>query len=294
MAGRSYLFTRRCAQRQFLLRADSETNQAVMYCLGVAAQRYGVELHSVTAMSNHLAITSLDVRGDYPAFLQYLHSLIARCVNVVRSRLENFWSSDEASKVELLDAKAVLDKMVYNLTDPVRQQLVDKVHNWPGVSSLGYQLADKPMTAKRPRKFFRKNGNMPDEVTVHFKRPPEFAHFSHAEWVDLLESRVRAVEQHASEERQARGLRIMGRKAVLRQSPFSFPKSMAPRRNMSPKVAAGDRTVRIAALQRIKRFQQRYREALADVARGISSTLFPYGSYQWVRLGLVRCEPAPT
>lgn len=135
---------------------------------------------------------------------------------------------------------------------------------------------------------------MPEQVTIRFKRPPEFAHLSHADWAELITSRVRAVEQQAARERQVTGRRIKGRKAVLRQSPFSSPSSITPHRNLSPKVAAGDRSVRIAALHRMKCFEQRYRQALADVARGVTGTLFPYGSYQWARLGLVRCELAPT
>ena len=35
--GRFYMVTRRCTQRQFLLRPDAETNNAFLYCLGVAA-----------------------------------------------------------------------------------------------------------------------------------------------------------------------------------------------------------------------------------------------------------------
>ena len=37
------MVTRRCTQQQYLLRPDEETNNAVIYCLAVAAQRYGIE-----------------------------------------------------------------------------------------------------------------------------------------------------------------------------------------------------------------------------------------------------------
>jgi hypothetical protein len=37
-----YLITRRCTQRQLLLRPDRETNNAFTYCLIEAAQRYGI------------------------------------------------------------------------------------------------------------------------------------------------------------------------------------------------------------------------------------------------------------
>ncbi len=77
-------------------------------------------------------------------------------MNVHPSRWEALWSSDEPIVVELCDAEAELEMLVHNLTDPVRQQLVDKVNNWPGVSSLRHQLSGKPFPAKRPEEFFRK------------------------------------------------------------------------------------------------------------------------------------------
>jgi REP element-mobilizing transposase RayT len=48
-----YLITRRCTQRQFLLRPDPETNNAFIYCLIDAALRYDVEVLLPCAMSNH-------------------------------------------------------------------------------------------------------------------------------------------------------------------------------------------------------------------------------------------------
>ena len=41
--GRFYMITRRCTQRQFLLRPDEQTNNAFLYCLAEAAQRCDVD-----------------------------------------------------------------------------------------------------------------------------------------------------------------------------------------------------------------------------------------------------------
>ena len=48
-----YLITRRCTQRQLLLRHDRETNNAFTYCLIVAALRCGIDVLLPCAMSNH-------------------------------------------------------------------------------------------------------------------------------------------------------------------------------------------------------------------------------------------------
>jgi hypothetical protein len=54
LPGQFYLLTRRCTQRQFLLRPDEITNNAFVYCLGEAAQRFEIDILLPTAMSNHL------------------------------------------------------------------------------------------------------------------------------------------------------------------------------------------------------------------------------------------------
>ena len=53
LARQFYLITRRCTQRQLLLRPDRETNNAFTYCLIVAALRYGIDVLLPCAMSNH-------------------------------------------------------------------------------------------------------------------------------------------------------------------------------------------------------------------------------------------------
>jgi hypothetical protein len=46
LQGTFYLLTRRCTQRQFLLRPDEETNNAFVYCLAEAAQRFDIDWSS--------------------------------------------------------------------------------------------------------------------------------------------------------------------------------------------------------------------------------------------------------
>ena len=47
------MVTRHCTQRQFLLRPDDDTNNAFLYCLAEAAQRFGIDVILPCAMSNH-------------------------------------------------------------------------------------------------------------------------------------------------------------------------------------------------------------------------------------------------
>ena len=58
LPGKTYLVTRRCTQRQFLLKPSRRTNQLVRYCLAVAASKTGVELiRSPGQVAKHYAVS---------------------------------------------------------------------------------------------------------------------------------------------------------------------------------------------------------------------------------------------
>jgi hypothetical protein len=74
LPGQFYLVTRRCTQRQLLLRPDAATNNAFTYCLIEAAQRTQVEVLLPCAMSNHHHTVILDRYGRYPEFVEHFPS----------------------------------------------------------------------------------------------------------------------------------------------------------------------------------------------------------------------------
>jgi len=51
--GHGYMITRRCSERRCFLRSDDDTNDALIYCLGLAAIRANVQVKFSVAMSNH-------------------------------------------------------------------------------------------------------------------------------------------------------------------------------------------------------------------------------------------------
>ena len=207
-------------------------------------------------------------------------------------RWENFWATEQTGALHLGDADAIFDKMIYALTNPVKDHLVDKVFNWPGFNSLRYQLEDKPVVVKRPRWFFDPDGEMPEQVELRFKRPPEFAHLTQEQWAAKLRASAEEVERRAAQERQRTGRPIVGRKAILRQSPYSCPRKTTERRALRPRVATKNKRRRIELLRAYKAFVASYREAFARRRTGEHTVVFPSGTYKLRELGLVRCAAA--
>jgi putative transposase len=291
--GRTYLITRRCTQRQFLMRPDRETNNAFLYCLAFAAQRSGVRVLFTTAMSNHHHTGIEDPHGNYPAFLELFHKLFAKCQNALRGRWENFWATEQTSVVRLVDPNDVIDKMTYALSNPVKDRLVEKAHHWPGASSLDALIHAKPLTATRPLHFFRDDGDMPDAVAIDISRPQGFDDLTDEAFAALVLERIRQVEVEVAAERRRTGTHVLGRKAVLAQKWSARPATREPRRQLDPRVAARSKWSRIEALMRNRDFRAAYVAARETFVAGIRDVVFPAGTYWLRRFVQATCAPYP-
>ena len=293
LPGRVYMITRRCTQRQFLMRPDRETNNAFIYCLGLAAHRCGIQVLFTVAMSNHHHTGIYDPDGRYPAFIEHFHKFFAKCQNALRGRWENFWSSEQSSVVCLVDPNDVLEKMTYALSNPVKDRLVEKAHHWPGVTSLDAILHDRPLTASRPKHFFRDEGSLPEVISLSLTRPKGFDDLSAAQFAALVAERVQAVEDRVSAERRTAGTAVLGRRAVLTQKWRDRPDSREPHRELNPRLAARNKWSRIEAMMRNRAFRDAYAAARDSFAKGIRDVVFPAGTYWLRRFTNAVCAPCP-
>ena len=279
LPGRFYLITRSCTQRQFLLRPDDATNNGFTYCLAEAANRFRIDVLLVVAMSNHYHAVVYDAPGVIPQFTEHFHKMFAKCQNALRGRWENFWSSEQVCVVRLVDREDVMRKLVYTATNPVKDDLVERAHQWPGVTGFPALLNDKPLRARRPRHFFRAEGKMPDAVELRLTIPAELGRA--AEVLRELRERVATAELEASTARRQRGARVLGKRAVLNQSWRASTADRVPRRNLRPLLAARSVWRRLEAILRNREFIDAYREARMRWATN-RDTSFPPGTY-WLR-----------
>src|SRR4030095_3839057 len=180
--------------------------------------------------------------------------LFAKHQNVLRGRWENFWATEQTSVVELVGAADVLDKMVYTLTNPVKDHLVETPHEWPGASSLDLQLSGRALHVYRPRRFFRPDGSMPEEITLELAPAPGLEELTRAEFAKLLMERLGTVVAVAAAERARGRFGLVGRRGVLRQNWWGRPSTKEPRRKLSPRVACKNVWRRIEAIRRNRAF----------------------------------------
>lgn len=291
LPGQTYLVTRRCTQRQFLLRPDDQLDNAFIYCLVEAAQRFEIDILMTFAASNHHHAVVHDPHGCYPAFLEHFHKMTARVVNALRGRWENLWAAEEPCVTRLLDRETVIAKLVYVASNPVKDGLVERAHQWPGVNAYRNLLSGKPLRARRPIHFFRKDGVMPETVELHLTIPAALGPAQDV--LAAVRAGVEAVERSAAEERMRTGARVVGRRRILHQSWRDSPTSVAPRRNLRPRFA-GQLGERVTALLCYREFLGAYRDARrAWLAHARGDVMFPLGTYWLARFAPVALAPRP-
>jgi REP element-mobilizing transposase RayT len=271
--GATYLVTRRCTQRQFLLKPCKIVNEVFLYVLALAAERYDIRIHAYCVLSNHSHIVLSDPHARLPAFQQFLDGIVAKALNAFHGRCENLWAPDTYSAVKLATTSDILDKVTYVLANPVAAGLVPHGRQWPGLWSAPEQIGTAT-EALRPEFFFSRNGTLPEKVTLRISRPPGFQS-TEAFRRDLSAS---VADRERRVARKIRG-EFLGIAKVLAQKPTGRPLSVEPRGGLNPRVAAHDKWKRIELLQSLIDFLRAYHDAWLARRAGRPRVIFPYGTY---------------
>ncbi|MBX3157974.1 MAG: hypothetical protein KF773_18545 [Deltaproteobacteria bacterium] len=229
-----------------------------------------------------------DPHGRYPLFLERFHGMFARVMNLYRGTRENFWSSSQTSVIHLVDREAVLEKLVYVATNPVKAHLVATHGAWPGVNTLKTLLEGRSLEARRPTQFGRKLL----ASLQHRPRLPEHPLIGdRAAFLEELRERVEAMETTLRAEVAASGKKFLGRAGVRTQSWRTRSTTVETKKKRFRTFAAVcPHAMKRARLAR-REFLAAYLGARARWRDGNRDAVFPPGTY-WLHVhARVRVAP---
>ena len=263
------------------MRPSNQVNQCIRYCLTIAQRRSQVQIHAAVFLSNHYHIVVSDPLGNLPLFSEELNKLIARSLNCLHGRWENFWAGAAAtSYVRLVQHTDVLRKMVYALTNPTAALLVARGSDWPGERLF----QPGQYRAKKPNFFFRSEqdgGNLPDIGVLSITAAPLGG--STAKAFEEIKQAVEAKESKLRIAARKAGQRFLGSHRVRSHLISQAPASSEPRRGLSPQLACKDKWRRIENLMALERFHEVYSRCRKAFWSGDQNVCFPLGTYQLVR-----------
>ena len=212
--------TCRTDQGRYLLRPDPVIDDILLGVLGRAQRLYPVEICGFSFLSSHyhLLLWVPDARS-MSRFMWYFQTNAAREVARRTDWPDGIWS-DRYTSIPVSDEPAAqVDRLRYVLAQGVKDGLVARVEEWPGISMLKAVLEGKPIrgtwfnrTQEYRARLRRKKKDsepecFPSEEIVTLSQLPCWRHLSPEVYRDLVAGLVREIESDAAAERKLTGQR---------------------------------------------------------------------------------------
>jgi hypothetical protein len=182
---------------------------------------------------------------------------------------------------------AQIERLAYVLSQSVKENLVERVCQWPGVHCAGALIQGTPLVGhwfNRTLEFAsRLRGKDVGPIryatveTVTFSPIPCWAHLSPEVYRARIVEMVESIEAEAARERERTGARVLGAKAILASDPLHRPSSLA--QSPAPRVHAATKAARRAFYEIYAAFVGAFREASERLRRGDRNAPFPAGSF---------------
>lgn len=280
--------TVRTIQSRLLLRPSLALNERVIGVLGRAQRLYGVRCSCVAFASNHWhALLTVDDAEQLARFMQYVDANIAREVGDLVGWKGPFWARRYTAIVVSDEEAAQVERLRYILAHGVKENLVERVLDWPGVHAAPAILEDKPLQGywfDRTQEYAARNrgeeyGRLTyaTEESFVLTRLPCWQHLSAAEYRARVAALVEGIELDARMTRLERQVPVLGVAALLRQQPHTQPNKT--KKSPAPRFHAASKALRNALREAYGLFLAAFRDAAELLKAGDRTARFPLGSF---------------
>ena len=280
--------TLRTIHSRFLLRPGQTINEVILGVLGRAQRKYLIRICGYAFASNHLhLLLDVDDAHQLSSFMRYLGSNLARKVGRLVGWRDKIWSRRYQAIVVSCEEPAQAGRLRYLVSHGVKENLVEKVEQWPGVHCVQSLLTGKPAEGfwfdqtqeyaarRRGEKFDRKKYASREIVVL--SPLPCWKHLREEVRRQLAIEMIADIEAEAAVHRCHSGSQVLGASAVRGQHPFDRPKR--PKKSPAPLFHAVSKRARLEIWVAYAWFVSTFREASAKLRAGDRLARFPAGSF---------------
>ena len=283
--GTTKFITRRTTRRFFLLNPDVKETvwNIYWYVTAVLAEEFGIEIHAVQVLSNHMHEVLTDTRGEISRFLQQRNRLFANALKVFLGWEEEVFARSGVSCVDLYGPEAILEQIGYTLANAVKAGLAYNPENWPGVTHSAADIGTREICVHRPEHYFDpENTRWPESAKIAITVPPALkALFGFEEACRRIVSTVKNAVEEARDAAQKAGRILKSKDAIVATKHTTRASAREKHGERNPTfAAAGNKEQAARALHERRTFLGAYREALKMVRDGVLGVLFPRGTWR--------------
>ncbi|MCO4762908.1 MAG: transposase [Myxococcales bacterium] len=276
--------------REFLLTPGMDVNSVILGVLAWAQSKTGVHIHAFTFMSTHfhLIITVRNVEQK-SEFMRLLNGNLSKKLNFIHNRRGTMWHRRFRAIGIAPDEATQRSRLRYVMAHGVKEDLVDKVGDWPGASSLPWLLHGKPIygvwtnftaryNAMRRKSYVPRPGDFETIYEVRMTVMPCWSERSVHEWRETVCEMSAEIDATAKKRRRLEGVRVLGKKAVLAAKPT---KRLPPRkRTPAPAVHCVDAAAHELLVAGLRLIRDAYDEASQRFRAGEWDVRFPEGMFR--------------
>ncbi|HKI05898.1 MAG TPA: transposase [Thermoanaerobaculia bacterium] len=280
--------TCRTVHSRFLLRPGLALNDIVVGVLARAQRKYPIRCCFFVFASNHFhLLLDVDDAQQLASFMRFLNSNLARELGRLVGWRDKIWARRYQAIVVSGEESAQIDRLRYGLSHGVKEGLVEKASEWPGVHCVRALVDGEAVegtwfdrtqeyAARRRGEDFDRLRYATTEVLTLSPLPC---------WKDLPEETrkrliaelVVEIETEAAARREQSGSQVLGVEAVLGQQPLDHPRRS--KKSPAPLFHAATKAVRRELYEAYGWFVAAYREAAEKLRDGDRTVTFPLGSF---------------
>ena len=282
--------TTRTIQGRYLLRPDSRgrVNEIVVGVLARAQELYGVRIVAVSALSTHIHILAFfEDAQQLASFMCHINGNLSEEIGRLHSWPGKLWSRRYRDIPVSDEEEAQVARLKYILGAAVKEHLVEKAIDWPGVHSARALLHSQRLRGwwfDRSREFTAvQRGEKPgryefaEEKTLTLDPLPCWQHLPARELRRRIRELVREIEREAALERRKEDQAVRGAAAVMSTAPHYRPEKLET--SPAPRFHAFRKRVRRKLWEAYAWVVAEYRKAAEHLRDGDRFAKFPEGTF---------------
>ena len=278
-------------QNRFLLRPSEEVNDLALGVWGRAQRMLDMPIVALAVLSSHYHALLVPRDPKHLAdFMEFVNGNVAKEIGRVHGWEGHFWH-DRYHLIPVSDEEETqVSRLRYLLSQGVKENLVDRVEQWPGVHSATALIQGNVLTGHwydrkkdyAARVLRGEKGvdlvKFAREESVVLSPLPCWAHFTEALYRAQVARIVADIDETAARERRESGKKSLGVRKILNAKPTGRSqkdKTKTPK----PRFHAIKEEVIERLLEAYKEVIQAYRLASARLREGDLAAEFPEGTF---------------
>ncbi len=280
--------TCRTIQGRALLRPSRELNRRILGVVGRAQRRESMEMHAIVVLSTHYhLLLSPKEPGQLVRFMRFVQTNIAKEAGDLHEWTGPFWARRYRHIPVSDETEAQVSRLRYVLENSVKEDLVARLRDWPGVHSAQAMLEGRLLegiwynrTALYEARLRGERVALEDFAeteSVTLSPLPCWRGLPDDEVKELLGNLIDTIERDNDARRRADGQEVLGIKAICRRPPHERPEKLA--RSPAPRFHAATRDGWRRLGDAYRAFAAAFRDAAELLRQGVADVRFPAGSF---------------